>query len=246
MLDRAVAIKVLPPALAQSEERRARFRQEARIAAALRHPHIVQVYDFGEAGGTMYLIMEYIDGTSLKGRLSQLRTAGETMSVREAVSIAAQLAGALAYAHERGAIHRDLKPANILLSEDGQAILVDFWLATIRGGPRYTEPGTVWGSPTYIAPEQLGETPHVDARSDLYSLGIVLYEMATGQPPFKADGIMEVLWQQANASPRPPRELAPDIPADLETVILRTLAKKPDERFGSARELGEALAAVQV
>jgi serine/threonine protein kinase len=246
MLDRPVAIKVLPPSLAESEERRARLRQEARIAAALRHPNIVQIYDFGEVGGLMYLIMEYIDGTNLKGRLSQLRRVGEIMALGEAVGIAAQLARALAYAHGQGAIHRDLKPANVLLTEADQAILVDFGLALMRGGTRLTAPGTVWGSPTYIAPEQLGETPQVDARSDLYSLGVVLYEMVTGRPPFKADSIVETLWQQAKVPPCPPRELAPDVPKELETIILRTLAKQPHDRFGNAQELADALSAVGI
>jgi serine/threonine-protein kinase len=244
MLDRPVAIKILPPALAESEERRARFRQEARIAAALRHPNIVQIYDSGEVGEMMYLIMEYIDGTSLKGRLNQLHAAGEIMALGEAVGIARQLARALAYAHEQGAIHRDLKPANVLLAEEGQAILVDFGLALMRGGGRLTKPGTVWGSPTYIAPEQLGETPQVDERSDLYSLGVVLYEMVTGHPPFKADSIMETLWQQANVPARPPRQLAPDVPEELETIILRALAKQPDDRFGDAQELVNALSGI--
>jgi serine/threonine protein kinase len=241
LLDRAVAIKILPPALVQSTEMRARFLQEARIAAALRHPNIVQIYDFGDDDGLFYMIMEYVAGTSLKERLIELRAAGERMSMVQVAEIALQIARALAYAHEQGAIHRDLKPANILLSEGGQAILVDFGLAVLRGGPRYTEPGKVWGSPTYIAPEQLDELLHVDARSDIYSLGIVLYEMTTGSPPFKADSAMQVLWQQANLPPRPPRELAPDLPPALEAIILKALAKHPAERFATAQELAAAL-----
>ncbi len=133
------------------------------------------------------------------------------MPVGQAIAIGRQIADALAYAHQQGAVHRDLKPANILLTQKDQAILVDFGLAVLRGGPRYTEPGKVWGSPTYIAPEQLGEIPHTDARSDVYSLGVALYEMVTGRPPFRGDSVMEILWQQANVPPRSPREFAPDL-----------------------------------
>jgi serine/threonine-protein kinase len=242
MLARTVAIKILPPALVQSEEMRARFLQEARIAAVLRHSNIVQIYDFGQApDGLFFMTMEFVDGTSLKERLARLRGAGELMPMGQAVEIARQIASALAYAHERDAIHRDLKPANVLLTERGQAILVDFGLAVLQGGPRYTEPGKVWGSPTYIAPEQLGEPPQVDGRSDLYSLGILLYEMVTGQPPFKGDSVMETLWQQVNVPPRPPSELAPDLPPELEATILKALAKSPDQRFASAQEMADAL-----
>jgi serine/threonine protein kinase len=246
MLDRTVAIKVLPPALVESDEMRGRFLQEARIAAALRHPNIVQIHDFGQTDNLMYLIMEFVKGTSLKGRLDELNRAGEMMPVLQAVSIARQIAGALAYAHSQNAIHRDLKPANILLDQKGQAILVDFGLAVLQGGSRFTEPGKVWGSPNYIAPEQLAEQPHIDHRSDIYSLGIVLYEMVTGRPPFKSDSVMETLWQQVNVPPPPPRDLAPELPSDLEVIILRTLAKDPDERYATAQILADALAALSL
>jgi serine/threonine-protein kinase len=244
MLDRSVAIKILPPALVQSEELRARFLQEARISAALRHPNIVQIFDFGEDDGLLYMIMEHVDGTSLKLRLAKLRAAGDTMPVSDAIQVAHQIAEALGYAHEQGAIHRDLKPANILLTNQGQAILVDFGLAVLRGGRRYTEPGKVWGSPNYIAPEQLSEPPTVDARSDIYALGVVLYEMVIGHPPFQADAVMEVLWQQVNIAPRPPHELAPHVPPPLEAIILKALAKRPEERYDTARLMADALDAL--
>ena len=241
MLDRSVAIKVLPPALIQSEEMRARFLQEARIAAALRHPNIVQIYDFGQDDELVYMIMEYVDGVSLKERLSTLRAAGEMMSIARAVEIAHQIAGALAYAHQQDAIHRDLKPANVLLTEQGQAILVDFGLAVLGDGPRYTEPGKVWGSPVYIAPEQLDEPPSVDARSDIYSLGVVLYEMVSGEPPFKTGSAMQILWQKVNLQPQPPSKLAPDLPPELQAVILKALDRSPDERYATAQDMAQAL-----
>jgi serine/threonine-protein kinase len=245
LLDRPVAIKILPPSLVDSEEMRARFTQEARIAAALRHPNIVQIYDFGEADGLYYMTMEFVEGTSLKKELAQLQSTGEMMPVDQGIGIARQIAAALAYAHEQGAIHRDLKPANILLNKRGQAILVDFGLAVLHGGPRYTEPGKVWGSPNYIAPEQLDQPPRVDIRSDIYSLGVVLYEMVTGQPPFKGGSAMEILWCHANVAPRSPRLLAPDVSPELEAIILKTLAKDPDKRYSNAQDLADALVALQ-
>jgi beta-N-acetylhexosaminidase len=244
MLDRSVAIKVLPPALIQSEEMRARFLQEARIAAALRHPNIVQIYDFGQDADLIYMIMEYVDGVSLKERLTQLRASGQTMPVAQAVEITRQIASALAYAHEQGAIHRDLKPANILLNARGQAILVDFGLAVLGDSPRYTEPGKVWGSPVYIAPEQLDEPPSVDARSDIYSLGVVLYEMVANTPPFKTGSAMKILWQKVNLLPAPPSELVPSVSPALEAIILRALARRPDERYATAQEMAQALGQV--
>jgi beta-N-acetylhexosaminidase len=245
MLDRSVAIKVLPPALIQSEEMRARFLQEARIAASLRHPNIVQIYDFGQDADLIYMIMEYVDGVSLKERLAQLQAAGQTMPVAQAVETARQIASALAYAHEQNAIHRDLKPANILLNARGQAILVDFGLAVLGDSPRYTEPGKVWGSPVYIAPEQLDEPPRVDTRSDVYSLGVVLYEMVANTPPFKTGSAMKILWQKVNLLPAPPSELVPGLSPALEAVILKALARQPDERYATAQEMAQALGQVE-
>jgi serine/threonine-protein kinase len=241
LLDRSVAIKVLPPSLVQSAEMRARFLQEARIAAALRHPNIVQVYDFGQEDDLVYMVMEYVDGLSLKGRLNELRQGKQTMPVPQAMRIARQIAEALAYAHQHDAIHRDLKPANILLNQQGQAILVDFGLAVLRDGPRYTQPGKVWGSPSYIAPEQLDEPPSVDARSDVYSLGVVLYEMVANTPPFKSGSPMKILWEKVNLPPRPPRELVPGLPPALEAIILKALETQPGARYATAQEMAQAL-----
>jgi serine/threonine protein kinase len=240
-LDRYVAIKVLHPIVASDETFLARFRREARAAAALRHPHIVQVYDFGNDGDRYYMAMEYVGGQTIKQRLDSLREAGERMPLEETVRIITQVADALSHAHELGMVHRDVKPANILVDDRGRAVLSDFGIVHMMEGTRYTLT-TVLGTPHYMSPEQGMDQP-VDARSDVYSLGAVLYEMLTGQVPFSADTLIAVIFKHVQEPLPPPRTINADIPEAVEQVVIKAMAKNPNDRFASGREMAAALLA---
>ncbi len=257
-LDRDVAIKVILPQLTHQPGFYERFHREARLVASLRHPHIVQVYDFAieygdaatDADDQPFMVMEYFDGGSLKDRLAQLRNRGEAMPLNEITRIIVAIAAALDYAHARGMIHRDVKPANILFRSQDAAqsvpVLTDFGIARIVGEAArasHTSPSSgVVGTPAYMSPEQAaGEGGSVDARSDMYSLGIVLYEMVCGRVPFRADSPTAVLMQQVSQAPSPPTQFNPNVPASVQDVILRALAKQPNERFASAGELATTL-----
>jgi beta-N-acetylhexosaminidase len=241
LLDRTVAIKVLPSALVASEEMQGRFQQEARIAASLRHPNIVQVHDFGIQGDMIYMVMEYVAGQSLKERLKTLKAAGERMPWPEAIEIARHVADALAYAHAHGTIHRDVKPANILLTPNSQPILADFGLVILRGGPRYTTPGSLWGTPAYMAPELFDGQSEASERSDIYALGIVLYEMLVGHPPFEGESPASLIRQQTSVEPAPLRDWVPDLPEPVEAVAMHMLAKDPNRRYPTAADLAATL-----
>ena len=245
MLNKKVAVKLINPELVTSSEIVRRFQREARAATTLSHPNIVSVYDLGQtAEGTLYIAMEFVDGPSLK---SVIESGGPIPPMRT-LTIMRQLASALSLAHKHGIIHRDLKPHNVMLArtEDGQQVakLVDFGIAkTFDEGTQLTVAGFSPGTPQYMAPEQ-AEGRVVDARSDLYSLGIVLYEMLTGDVPFNATSTPSVLIKHIKEAPPPPSVKNPRvvIPPTLETITLRCLAKNPDERFQTADELGAALA----
>jgi len=196
-LDRYVAIKVLRPDVAEDEEFIARFGREARAVAALRHPNIVQVFDFDVQDDVPFMVMELLEGDTLKTRLADYRARGEHMPPGEAVRILLDVLDGLAYAHSEGMIHRDLKPANILLTRRGQAVIADFGIAQIVGGTRYTMSGALLGTLNYMAPEQ-GMEGRSDARSDIYSLGIVFYEMLTQRTPFDADTPLAILMKHLN------------------------------------------------
>ncbi len=248
MLDRYVAIKVLAPHFATDEEFRARFQREAAAIARLRHPNIVQVYDFGVSGSVHYMVMEYIAGDTLKMRMRAAKAKGERLSPWEVLSVLRGVAAALDYAHERDIIHRDVKPANIMLrvEEEGNPdaaftpVLTDFGVAKIMEGVQFTGTGMTIGTPDYMAPEQ-GSGGSITPRADLYSLGVVLYEMLTGELPFTADTPVAVLLKHISDTPTPVHLRAPDLPPALDDVLNRALAKKPEDRYPSGAALVAAV-----
>jgi serine/threonine protein kinase len=233
LLDRPVALKILFPELSVDRSFVERFRREAQAAANLSHPNIVPVFDWGEDGGTYYIVMEFVDGRTLS---SILRTAGELHPDR-AAEIAADVAGALSYAHKRGVVHRDVKPGNVLITEEGVVKVTDFGIArALNTEESLTQTGAVMGTATYFSPEQ-AEGVGVDARSDIYSLGVVLFEMVTGRPPFLGDTPVSVASKHVREHPPTPREINPAIPADFEAIILKCMAKSPEHRYATGDEL---------
>jgi len=237
-LGRRVALKVLLPNLAEDSEFVDRFLREARIAAKLEHPNIVTVYDVDQKDGYYYIAMTYVDGQSLHDLLS----GGKTLNPQRALGIVSQVARALDYAHSQGVVHRDVKPSNILIDRNGNAYLTDFGIARASWSTRVTRTGMSIGTPEYMSPEQArGE--EVDFRSDLYSLGVVLYEMICGQPPFQGENPLSVLHQIVYDMPPEPRKLNPRIPPAIASVLLRGLEKKVDARFQSGAEMVSALSA---
>jgi serine/threonine protein kinase/Tfp pilus assembly protein PilF len=233
-LDRFVAVKVMPPFYAQEDDTFVkRFKREAQSIAKLRHPNILLVIDFGEHDGLIYIVMEFVDAGTLTERL------GKPLPFDEAAVILEQVASALDYAHVQGLVHRDVKPSNILLPKPDWPLLTDFGLAKIVGGSQLTITGTIAGTPAYMSPEQ-GQGESVDARSDIYSLGIVLYEMMTGCVPYQAETPMAVVVKHI-IEPLPlPTMKNPDLPEAIERVILKALAKNPDDRYQRANALSQA------
>jgi serine/threonine protein kinase len=239
-LDRFVAIKVLRSDLVDDESFLARFRREAQAVAALRHPNIIQVHDFDVEDDIYFMVMELLDGDTLHTRLNDYRVRDEPMPWGEMVRILLDVLDGLAYAHQERMVHRDIKPANILLTRRGQAVLADFGIAQIVGGTRHTVSGALLGTLNYMAPEQ-GLEGISDVRSDLYSLGIVFYEMLTRRPPFDADTPLAILLKHVNDPLPLPRDLNPAIPASLERIVLKALTKDRNGRFQSAAEMAETL-----
>ena len=236
-VDRYVAIKVLPSQLAESKEFATRFQQEARIIAKLEHPHILPVFDYGESDGIPYFVMRYLEAGTLKERME----AGRPLPLNEIDRIFNQLADALSYAHSHGIVHRDLKPANALIDSYGNIFLTDFGIAKLleRASPRLTQTDAIMGTPAYISPEQAQAQP-VDQRSDIYSLGIILYEMVTGRVPFMADTPLAIIFKHVSEPLPLPSLIKPDIPSSIEQVILKALAKDPKDRFSTAAEFAAA------
>jgi hypothetical protein len=236
-LHRVVAIKVLAPELAVSGVARQRFVREARAAAAINHEHVVAIHAIDEEHRPPYLVMQFVDGITLQDALN----ARGALALREILRIGSQIARGLAAAHKHGIVHRDIKPANILLENGVERVkITDFGLARAVDDAGLSQSGTIAGTPLYMSPEQAnGEA--VDHRSDLFSLGSLLYVMATGAPPFRASGTQAVLRRVIDASPRPIRASNPDLPDWLGTIIARLHAKKPEDRFASAREVAELL-----
>ncbi len=239
-LERYVAIKVLRTDLVEEAEFLARFQREARAVAGLRHPNIVQVYDFDAYENVYYMVMELLEGDTLKAYENAFRARGERMPWGELLRIMMDILEGLQYAHDEGLIHRDLKPANIMLTRKGQAVITDFGVAQIIGGTKHTASGALMGTLAYMAPEQ-GMKGTTSPQSDIYSLGVVFYEMLTGKPPFEADTPLAILMKHLNDPLPLPRELDPEIPEVLERILLKALAKQPPDRYQSAREMVAAL-----
>jgi serine/threonine protein kinase/ligand-binding sensor domain-containing protein len=236
-MDRYVAVKVLPSHFTEDETFVARFTQEARTLARLEHPHILPVHDYGEQEGVTYLVMRYIDAGTLKDLIAR----GGPLELEQAARILDQVGRALGYAHSQEVIHRDIKPANIMIDAGGNTFLTDFGIAKlVAGTAQFTATGAIVGTPAYMAPEQ-GMADPVDHRSDIYALGVVLYEMVTGRVPFEAETPLAVLLQHVNAPLPPPRLIKPDLPEKVERVILKAMAKAPDDRFQTAEDMVEAL-----
>jgi serine/threonine-protein kinase len=237
VLARPVAVKVLLPHLAQDDAFVRRFRQEAVAAARLSHPHIVALFDTCSDGGTEAIVMELVRGSTLREVLDQ----EGPLHPRRVASIGAQVADALSHAHMSGLIHRDVKPGNILLSDHGRVLVADFGIAkAAEGSADLTEVGQIVGTAKYLSPEQVEGTP-LDARSDLYSLGVVLYEAACGRPPFSADTPTSTALARLTSDPARLGAIRPGVPPALEEVILKAMAREPRERYGTANELRQAL-----
>jgi eukaryotic-like serine/threonine-protein kinase len=237
-LGRGVAIKLLHADLADDPAVEARFRTEATAAARLTHPNAVQVYDVGRDDHDDYLVMELVEGPSLAVLLRD-----GPLPPGTAAAVGSRVAAALGAAHEAGIVHRDVKPANVLLSADGRIKLADFGIARVLGeaSARLTRAGTLLGTARYLAPEQLGDDP-VDARADVYALGLVLYEALTGQQPFGDGSPVEVATRRLTTSLPPIRELAPEVPSELQALVERATNREPDQRPEDGRELASALA----
>lgn len=233
-LDRPVAIKELVPEFATDPSFVERFRREAQAAANLAHPNIVGVYDWGTQDGTYFIVMEYVDGPSL----SQVIRRDGPLHPRRAAELTSEVAGALGFAHSRGVVHRDVKPGNVLLTGSGQSKVTDFGIARALSSPEenLTQAGSVMGTATYFSPEQ-AQGLSVDPRSDLYSLGVVLYEMVTGRPPFTGDSPLAIAYKHVQDRPAPPSSVIGDLPRGIDAIIMKLLAKRPDDRYASAEEL---------
>lgn len=232
---RDVAIKVLPQELMHNPNFITRFEREAQTIAALDHPAIVPVYDFGEQDGQPYLVMRLMTGGSLKGRIR-----ANPFSIQQIVPILQRMGAALEHAHQQGVVHRDLKPDNILFDQYGDAYLADFGIAHLSRSTLTITGGRI-GTPTYMSPEQLQGEVALDGRSDIYSLGIVLFEMLTGTPPYRADTPAQVMMKHVSEPVPHILDVKPDLPADVEVIIRRALAKERDERYGTAAELVTAV-----
>jgi serine/threonine protein kinase len=241
-LRRGVAIKLLPPDLAFRADIRTRFLREAEMAARLSHPNIVPIYTVDERDGLVFFIMALVDGESVGDRVRRLKT----LTVVEARQILREVADALAYAHARGVVHRDIKPDNILLDADsGRAMVTDFGIARAAseegGASRLTATGAAIGTPAYMSPEQCVGDRDIDGRSDLYSLGAVAYQMLVGEPPFSGNNTPSVMMKQVTEAPVPLRQRRPEVPADLERIVMKLLAKDPAARFADGAMLVNAL-----
>ena len=240
ILEREAAIKILRADLDPDTKYHDRFLKEARTIAKMRHPHVVQLYDFGSFHGTYYMVMEYVPGENLDKKLKALHSDGQLLPGVEVWRIIKQMGEALSYTHERGVIHRDIKPANILMTHDGSIVISDFGVAKLLAGHGNTSTGTVTGTPTYMAPEQAqGES--IDHRADLYAMAVVVYEMLAGRVPFKAPSAVTMIYKHLHEPPPPLRQFNPAVPPHVEAELLKALSKQPQDRHQSVAEFRRAL-----
>ena len=239
MLNRMVAIKTINTEEAGHEgmaEYEARFYTEAKAAGGLNHPNIIIIYDIGKSGHLVYMAMEYIEGKELREMLAD----GKPLAVAQAVDIAAQVGEGLAYAHQHQVVHRDIKPANIMITPDARAKIADFGIARMRSSETRTQTGVILGSPKYISPEQV-VGKRADHRSDIFSLGVILYECITGSTPFNGEGLSALMYQITNHDPSPPSASNPQVPVMLDYIIAKVLAKSPEARYQSAADFANDL-----
>ena len=236
-LGRTVAIKTiaLTGSPAERDVHEARFLQEARAAGSIGHPSIITIYDVGREGDTAFIAMELLEGRDLRELIREV-----SLTPTESVAIAASVAEGLAFAHDRGVVHRDIKPGNIMVLPDGCVKIMDFGIARLHEPTVKTQTGVLLGSPQYMSPEQIVGQPF-DHRADIFSLGLVLYEMLTGAKPFQGADIPELMFKVANMPATPPSHIAPDLPPVIDYIVARALKKKPDERYAKAAELAKDL-----
>ncbi|HCB01432.1 MAG TPA: hypothetical protein DEP19_03525 [Anaerolineae bacterium] len=239
-LKRVVAIKMIHTHLSSNPDFVRRFEEEAAAVAQLRHPGIIQVFDFNKDDDVYYMVLEFVPGETFQDHLKRLSDSGRHLSPAKAIEYMANICDAVDYAHQRGMIHRDIKPANLMLNTLGQAILMDFGIAKIVGGQTHTATGAVVGTAMYMSPEQIkGERP--DRRTDIYSLGVTLFEMLSGHPPFQADSAMTLMMMHINDPVPNLRSLNPEVPDALVAVINKALAKDPNDRYQTAAQMAAAL-----
>lgn len=242
-LRRVVAIKMIHSHLSGEPDFVQRFEEEASAVAQLRHPGIIQVFDFNKEGDDYYMVMEFVPGETFQQHLKRLNEEGRQLPIEKVAQYMAAVCDAVDYAHGRGMIHRDIKPANVMLSINDQAILMDFGIARIVGGQRHTATGAVVGTALYMSPEQIrGE--RVDHRTDIYSLGVMLFEMISGRPPFQADSALTLMMMHISNPVPDPKKLNPNVPDDLIAVVNKALAKNPNNRYQTAAEMAAALRAI--
>lgn len=239
-MNRYVSVKVLHTHMVDDKSFVGRFEREALAVGKLRHPNIVQAFDFDREGDLYFLAMEFIDGPTLKEELEARQTTGKLYTLKEIARIFSALCSAIDYAHTHGMIHRDLKPANVMINPEGQVVLTDFGIARIMSSTTYTQTGVLSGTPYYMSPEQ-GQGHHGDERSDIYSLGVMLYEIVTGAVPYNADTPLMVIMKHINEPVPPPSRVVPNLPRAVEQIILKAMSKKPEDRYQRAGELAAAL-----
>jgi serine/threonine protein kinase len=236
-LNRTVALKFLPQHLSASEQDKARFIQEAQAAAALNHPNICTIHGIEEHDGQTFIVMEFIEGQTLRDK-------GANVPLKQTIEIGIQLAEGLAVAHEKGIVHRDLKPENIMLQKDGRVRVMDFGLAKLKGASRLTKAGSTVGTTGYMSPEQV-QGLEIDHRTDIFSLGVILYELFAGQSPFKGVHETAINYEIVNVDPEPMLSVKPEISPELDAIVLECMAKEPSERSQSAAEVAKDLRRVK-